>query len=199
LRTTAHDVEAARLDRHRRGIGLSGEADVDVAVGGDRVAQHHLGLVGMTGDVDRPVGQRAEQRHILRRLVRAAAVGCVVRGANADQDGPDALVREVELDLLERPLDQERCVGMRDGTHAGQCQAGGDADHELLADTDVDDPIRVTALGSDQARSADVGHHHRQPRILVEQLARDVCEAVAHRVGRRRHAPFSTTATTTFG
>ena len=41
------------------------------------------------------------------------ARGAVVRGARADQHRADALVDEVELDLLERPLDEERRVGVR--------------------------------------------------------------------------------------
>lgn len=43
--------------------------------------------------MDRPVRQRVEQRHVLGCLMGAAAVGGVVRGADADEDGADALVR----------------------------------------------------------------------------------------------------------
>lgn len=152
--------------------------------------------------VDRPVRQAVQQGHVLGRLVGASAVGGVVGGADADQNGADALVGQVELDLLERSLDQERCVRVGDGPHAGPGQARGDADHELLANADVNDPIGMTVLGPHKAGPADVGQHHRQPRILVEEVAGNPGEAVAHGLGGgggASHDPGSTTATTTLG
>ena len=73
-------------------------------------------------------------------------------------------------------------------------QPGGDADHQLLADADVDEPIRVAAPRPREAGKADLGEHDGQSRIGVQELARDPREAIAHAVGSGGdgHAPFST-------
>ncbi len=73
----------------------------------------------------------------------------------------DVLVAEVELDLLERALDQERRVAVDDRAQALLCQAGGDADHQLLADADVDDALGMplARAGRREGVDADVGQH----------------------------------------
>ena len=63
------------------------------------------------------------------------------------EDGADVLVAEVELDLLERALDEERRVGVHDRPHPLEREAGGDPDQQLLADPHVDRPGRVPAGG----------------------------------------------------
>ena len=45
---------------------------------------------------------------------------------------------EVELEELPGPLDEERRVGVSDGPVALEREPGGDADHQLLADADVE-------------------------------------------------------------
>ena len=59
---------------------------------------------------------------------------------------PCALVPEVQLDLLECPLDQERRVGVHDRPQPGQRQPAADADHELLPDAHVEHPLRMPAV-----------------------------------------------------
>ena len=59
------------------------------------------------------------------------------------QHRADVLVAEVELDLLVGPLDEERRVGVHDRAQAGQREPARDADHQLLADADVDHAIGV--------------------------------------------------------
>ena len=128
----------------------------------------------MAGDVDREAGQRGEQGDVAGRLVRAALGRGVVGGAGADEQGADVLVAEIELDLLERALDEERRVAVDDGSHALLRQAGGHADHQLLADADVDHAVRVPQAGAGLLEGvvADVGEHDREPRVAVERLAR---------------------------
>ena len=129
--------------------------------------------------------------------MRAALRGGVVGRADADQHRADVLVTEVELDLLERPLDQERRVAVDDRAHALLRHPGRDADHQLLADADVDHALGVPVAhaGRLEAVDADVGQHERQPRIVVERIGRDAREALSHAV--HGHAP--TTATTACG
>ena len=69
----------------------------------------------------------------------------------------DVLMAEVELDLLVGTLDEEGRVGVRDGAHPLEREARGDADHRLLADADVEEPLVARELGG-----ADLGEHDRE-------------------------------------
>src|SRR6266849_10622494 len=129
----------------------------------------------MPGHVDRPAGERGEQRDILRRLVRSPRACRVVGRTRADEHRADILVAEVELDLLVRPLDEKRRVRVDDGSKAFERKPGGDADHQLLADADVEDTRMPRQL-----RDADLGEHERDARVLVERLRRHAVEALAH-------------------
>ena len=97
----------------------------------------------MAGDVDRPAGQRTERGDVLRRLVRPARTRRVVRGAGADEHRTEILMAEVELDLLVRPLDEERRVGVHDRAEALEREPGSDADRQLLANPEVEDTRMV--------------------------------------------------------
>src|SRR5438067_10790602 len=106
----------------------------------------------MTGDVDRPAGQRGQERDVGRSLMRPTGRRCVVRRAGRDEHAPKVVVAEVELDLLVRPLDEERGVRVRDGAVALEREPGRDSDHQLLADADVVEPwvlwhLRTPDLG----------------------------------------------------
>src|SRR3954471_2765781 len=89
------------------GVHLFGKSDVDRVVATGCRAEQRLDLVGMARHVDRPTGQGADESDILRRLVGAPLLARVVAGTDADEDAAHALVAEVELDLLERALDQK--------------------------------------------------------------------------------------------
>ena len=151
----------------------------------------------MARDVDRESGQRREQRDVARRLVRASLGRGVVGRAGADEQGADVLVAEIELDLLERALDEERRVAVDDGAHALLRQARGHADHQLLADADVDHAVGVAVPGACLLEGvvADVGEHDRKPGVAVERLRGDAREALAHAF----HVHSSTSATTACG
>ena len=55
--------------------------------------------------------------------VGLAALWPAVRAAGADEHGPGPLVLEVELDLLERSLDEERGEGVDDWPQPGEGEA----------------------------------------------------------------------------
>ena len=74
---------------------------------------------------------------------------------------------QVELDLLVGPLDEERRVGVHDGPQALEGEAGGDADHQLLADPDVEH-----ALVARQLAGADLGQHDGDAGILLQRSRR---------------------------
>ena len=131
-----------RAVRRRRGAWFvsSRQADVDAVVARERAC----GTAARPrrrwpGHVDRPAGQRRERGDVLGRLVRAAVARRVVRRADADEHGAEIVVAEVELELLVRALDEERRVRVRDRPVALEREAGGDADHQLLADADVEE------------------------------------------------------------
>src|SRR5712691_9718603 len=76
---------------------------------------------------------------------------------------------------------------MCDRAVALERQSGRDADHQLLADADVEHARVPRHLGD-----ADLGEHHRHARIRLEGIGRKHVEALAH--CHRR-----TSATTTCG
>lgn len=151
------------------------------------MAQQQFGLVGVAGDMDGPAVERAEQGDVAGALVGATFGGHVVGAPVADQDGARVLVAEIELDLLERPLDEERGERVRDRPQPGQRQAPGDADEQLLADADVDHAAGVAGRGRRKLRRGDVGQHHRDPRIAVQQVGGGRDEALTH--GFHGHLP----------
>lgn len=108
--------------------------------------------------------------------------GPVEGGRRAHEHRADVLVPEVQLDLFEGPLDEEAGEGVHDRAHAGQGEARARPDEELLADADVDHPLRMPELGVREAVPADLGEHDRDPRILVEQPGDDRGEPVTHGV-----------------
>ena len=63
-------------------------------------------------------------------------------------------------------LDQERRVAVDDRAHALLRHPGRDADHQLLADADVDHAlgVPVARAGRLEAVDADVGEHDGEPR-----------------------------------
>ena len=95
----------------------------------------------MTGHLHVPARQRVEQRDVGRCVVGASARRPVVRRTDAREDRADALVTERNLELLVRSLDQERRVRVSDGPHSLDREPTRDAEHELLADADVDHAI----------------------------------------------------------
>src|SRR5262249_28279549 len=127
--------------------------------------------------------------------------------AGAHQDPTDVLVTETELDLLERPLDQERRERVHDRPHPGKGQAGSDVHRERLADADVDDPGGVSSGLVDEVLAANLREHHGDAWIALDQVDAGAGEPLAHverlpmcgRQLERAHDFSSTSATTTFG
>ena len=165
--------EAAAVDA--RVVLLLAHADVDAVVAREGPPEERFELLGVPRDVDRPAGQRRDERDVLGRLVRAAGARRVVGGAGRDEHGAEVVVAEVELEELPGPLDEERRVGVRDRPVALEREAGGDADHQLLADADVE----VARMVADRV-GADLGGDDGDALVLVERLAGELVEAFAH-------------------
>ena len=87
---------------------------------------------------------------------------------------------EIDLELLERALDEERGVAVGDRAQAGRGETGGDPDQKLLADADVDHAVGVPARCAGETRDGDVGEHEGDPLVVVEQLLGDGHESFAH-------------------
>ena len=63
-------------------VRLLCEAEIRAAVAAECLPEEPVRFVHVSGHVDRPAGERRDERDILGRLVRAALVGRVVRGAD---------------------------------------------------------------------------------------------------------------------
>ena len=163
------------------------QPDVDAIVAGEGLREHALDFVGMTGHLNRPAWQRSEQCDVLGCLVRASGMRRVVRRPVAHQHRTDVLVAEVELDLLERPLDDERRIRVDDRTVTLECEPRRNADHQLLADADVVQPRMPRHLCD-----ADLREHHGHARVRLQSVGCESVEPLAHRHLR-------TSATTTCG
>ncbi|GAA2773790.1 hypothetical protein GCM10019017_17540 [Streptomyces showdoensis] len=96
-----------------------------------------------------------------------------------------ALVPEVQLQLLEGPLDQEAGEGVHDRPHPGEGEPAARADEQLLADADVEHAVGVPFECLLEAVLADLGEHDREPRVLVEQPAGGGDETITHGVHGR--------------
>src|SRR5580693_988968 len=96
---------------------------------------------------------------------------------------------EVEFDLLERSLDEERgeCVG--DWPQPGEREATRDADKQLLADADINHPAGMARRRTVELISADIGQHDREARVVVKQFGGGGNETFPHRL----HGGFSLT------
>jgi hypothetical protein len=78
---------------------------------------------------------------------------------------------------------------VRDRSQALEGEAGGDTDHQLLANADVEQPL----VARGQLGGADLGQDDRGARIVVQGVRGALVEALAH--GGHR----CTSATTTSG
>lgn len=76
---------------------------------------------------------------------------------------------EVQLDLLEGPLDEEAGEGVHHGPQPGQRQARARSDQQLLPDADVDHAVRMPVLRALESGHTDLGEDDRDARILVEK------------------------------
>src|SRR5690606_32193802 len=128
------------------------------------------------------------------RVVGVPAARPVVRGTDADEDRTQVLMAEIELDLLERALDEERPVRVHERAQPGQRHAGGGADHGLLADAHVYDPVRMPASEAGEPVHGDVGKHNRRAWLEVHELGDGLYELLAH-----PYSLGSTVATTAVG
>src|SRR4051794_9915318 len=117
--------------------------------------------------------------------MRPTTLGAVVARADTDEDAADALVAEVELDLLETALDQERGVRVGDRAHAFERHAGRGRNHQSLADPDVDRTpgMALKDVKLVEVALADVRDDDGHSLVVVEQVRGHSVEALAHRFG----------------
>src|SRR5439155_21081449 len=110
------------------------------------------------------------------------------------------LVPDVELQHLERPLDDERRVGVHDRPQPRKSQAARNAEHELLADANVDHAVGMAPFRGEERGAADLRDPDRDARVRIDGVGGRRVEALAHRPVRHAgHAFGSTTAITACG
>ena len=129
-------------------------------------------------------------------MVRAALGPVVVRRADARERAGQPLVAEVQLDLLEGTLHEERRHRVRDRVEPLHREAGRDPDEGLFHDPHVDHAVRRYRDRPFESVQADLGEHDCDLRIAFEQVGRRPRELGAH-VGH--HSPSGISATTAFG
>ena len=120
----------------------------------------------MTGHEHLHAGDREHRGHIAGGVVGGALARVVVRAAGPDEGASEALVAEVELQLLERPLSHEGCERVCDRMEALHREPGRDPHHRLLGDADVHGSERVASPGIVEQLPADLREHDRDPRIV---------------------------------
>ena len=100
-----------------------------------------------------------------RRLVRSPCCRDIVGRPDGGEDRTQPLMAKVELDLLERPLDQERRAGVDDRPEALQRESGSEADQQLLPDPEVQNApgMLFHDAGFFEVRKADVGEDDWRP------------------------------------
>ena len=77
---------------------------------------------------------------------------------------------KVQLHLLERPLHDEWRIRVDDRPQPFERQARPDPCHQLLADADIDDTLRMPANGAGftETGHANVGQHDGDSRVGIE-------------------------------
>src|SRR4029079_6548184 len=114
-----------------------------------------------------------------------------------DERAAEALVPEVELELLVRALRHERRQRMRDRMEPLHREPGRDADPRLFHDADVDHTIWMRGHRPLEVRRADLGEHDRDPLIVLDQIRDGRAERLPHVA--HPHSPSGTSATTAVG
>ena len=102
-------------------------------------------------DDDRHTGHRAHHCHVVEALVRLPCQTGKDTGRLTNEADRQARLRDEDADLVVGPVDLEARVRAeeRDVAHGGE--TGGDADHVLLRDSHLEEPIRVRS-GEHQLR-----------------------------------------------
>ena len=107
--------------------------------------------------------------------------------AHAAQDDRVAVVGHVNFDLFERAAGQERRGGADERNEAAVGQSRRNADHVLLGDADIDQPIRKRLLEADEvARSDAVVADRDDAFVALGQVDQRLGEGDAAIEGRRR-------------
>ena len=135
-------ISNGRPSSHTTGTGIrlnrrnTGPSSADGRANGrgrlDRIGRHD----------HRHVGDRARPREVFDGVMRRPKLAVRHAARNPAELHVVAAVREVGLDLLERAAGQKArgAAGERNLAGAGQTRA--DADHVLLGDADIDQPVR---------------------------------------------------------
>ena len=101
-----------------------------------------LGRVGRHHDAE--AGDRPQPGQVLDRVVGGTEFAVRDAGAHAAEHDRGLAVGDVRLDLLERPAGEERRRRANERHVSAERQPGADADHLLLGDAHVDQPIAGT-------------------------------------------------------
>src|SRR5207245_8818157 len=93
------------------------------------------------------------------------------------------LITEVVADELEGTVERERGDRVREGPHPTQGHARAEADHDLLGDAGVDEPLgELIAELLHRPRRGDVADDDGQPLVVLARLVDRVRERVPHDV-----------------
>ena len=131
---------------------------------------------------------RPHPRQVLDGVVGRAEAAVRHPGALGAEDDVEAAVGDVGLDLLGRAPTDERTGRADEGDEPGIGEPGADADHVLLGDPDVDEPVRkLLGEAAEVARADRVVADGHDPGVLASEGAQLVGEGVAavERLGAR--------------
>lgn len=155
-----------------------------------RPAQRGRGFDRVRRDDDGQPSDRAQPGDVLDRMMRRAEFSVRDAGTHPAEFHVRLRVRDVGLDLFERAPGEEAGCRRDERDPAAVRQPGRDADHVLLGDPDVDQPVRERLPETVQlARSDRVVDHANDPMIRLGKLGQRfhvrVPAVVARLIGNR--------------
>ena len=97
----------------------------------------------------------AQPAQVLDRVMRRPELTIGHARTHAAKYDREAVIGDVDLDLLERPTGQEGTSAADEGNESGVGETRTDADHVLLSDADVDEPFGEQLLEANQVAGTD--------------------------------------------
>ena len=145
-----------------------------------RAREAPLQIAPITWGEDRDARQAPQEGDVLTGVVTGPEVRVDQARAVAEQHDRQALVAEIQLDLLDNPARHERGQSVDDDLVALARQAGRHADHVLLGDAAVEELARVLPPETVEQRVTVIARQHHQVRVHFGGFAQEARQRVLH-------------------
>src|SRR5258708_18574643 len=115
-------------------------------------------------------------------------------GTRADDGNRNVVIANVDSDLLQAAIGDERCDRVADRAQAGHCQAGGNADHVGFRHAAVVETPGTFQLELVEEAVADVAGEENNPVVFLGEPSDFVGKGVSHDTWRISAAAASSSA-----